>query len=256
MAAPWASCETAGHSSPGTHQPPTSARIFPLYIPQKKRLRSSKQPTGDRPDRAARRTILQGTLDLDGAEDPRRDGADARLRHRAAHRADQRRRPAGEPGHHLSVPHPPGAEELDHGGVGHLGEQPQSEVLFDLEGRPEAARRRDRELGAGVRRHRPAAAARDQRSSHVEHACTRMAARVLALFRPGDLDRDLEQELESHLAHADRGQHPPRHDARTARPRGADSPGRAGRRSRSSIATSAACRASKPFCRICVSRSG
>ncbi len=46
-------------------------------------------------------------------------------------------------------------------GVGHLGEQPQGEVLRHLEGRPETARGRDRELGARFRGHRTTTAARN-----------------------------------------------------------------------------------------------
>ena len=54
---------------------------------------------------------------------------------------------AREPGHRLSVPHPAGAEGLDRRRVGHVGEQPPSEVLLALQSRPPAARRRDRATG-------------------------------------------------------------------------------------------------------------
>src|SRR6187431_914877 len=58
---------------------------------------------------------------LDGAQDPRRDGAHARLRDRAQDRAAERRGAANQPGNHLSVPDPPRAERLDQGTVGRLG---------------------------------------------------------------------------------------------------------------------------------------
>ena len=77
-----------------------------------------------------------------------------------------------------------------------------------------------------------------------------IAARARALFRSTDLDRDLAQELESHLAHAHRGQHPPRHATGSGAPRGPDSHGWPCNPSESSIGWSAGCPPSKPFCRI------
>ena len=44
--------------------------------------------------------------------------------------------------------------------LGNVGEQPKGQVLCDLEGGPEATRRRDRELGARLGCDRPAAATR------------------------------------------------------------------------------------------------
>src|SRR5262252_11007124 len=66
----------------------------------------------------------------DGAADARGNGRAARLRHRAPHRADQRRRAAAESGDDLRVAPPPAAAPLDYRVVGYLREQPQGEVLL------------------------------------------------------------------------------------------------------------------------------
>ena len=63
----------------------------------------------------------------DGSENPGRDGTAARIRHRPPDRASQRESATGEPGAHLSVAGPPGAEALDQEGMGHVGESPQSQ---------------------------------------------------------------------------------------------------------------------------------
>ena len=85
----------------------------------------------------------------DGAQDARRDGAAARLRPGAAHRADQRGRAARQPGHHLPLPDPAGAEALDLREVGHLGEQPQGKVLRHHQGGTTAAAWRKPATGSG-----------------------------------------------------------------------------------------------------------
>ena len=54
-----------------------------------------------------------------------------------------------------AVAAPPPAEALDYRELGHVRQQPEGEVLRHHEGRAEAARRRGRELGTHLRRHRP-----------------------------------------------------------------------------------------------------
>ena len=81
-------------------------------------------------------------------EDAARAGPAARVRHCAAHRAGEPRRAPAERGHGLHLVAAAATAGMDHGSVGHVGEQPQGEVLFHHRARPEAARASKRRTGS------------------------------------------------------------------------------------------------------------
>ena len=92
---------------------------------------------------------LAGDAGPDGAEDAGGHGAAARIRHRPAHRADERRAPLPELRHPVPGAPEAGAGGRDHLGVGRLREQPQGEVLPADPGRPAPGRAGDPRVGAG-----------------------------------------------------------------------------------------------------------
>src|SRR5579863_2250726 len=96
-----------------------------------------------------RRQIRNSTrhAGFDGAEDAGRDGAFARLRYRAAHRANQRRGAANQSRDDLRFAGALDAQGLDFGIVGNVGEQPKSQILYDQQKREETAAYRSAKLG-------------------------------------------------------------------------------------------------------------
>ena len=81
--------------------------------------------------------ILQGTLDLLALKTLDAMGPLHGYGIAKADRTAQRRCAAGEPGNHLPVPGAITAEEVDYGGMGNVGEQPQrpSSIRFSKAGR-------------------------------------------------------------------------------------------------------------------------
>src|SRR5690349_24852025 len=86
----------------------------------------------------------------DGSQDSGDHGAATRLRHRAAHRANQRGSTANQSGHHLPITGSPPATKMDVRRMGNFRKQPQSKVLLPHQSRAEATRARSAELGANL----------------------------------------------------------------------------------------------------------
>src|SRR5262249_28005128 len=87
----------------------------------------------------------------DGSENPRLDGATARLWHRPPHRTGRPGVAGAQPGDHLSRAGPARIEGLDQQRLGDEREQPARPVLRDHPVGQEAAGRRSRKLGADRR---------------------------------------------------------------------------------------------------------
>ena len=81
--------------------------------------------------------VWQGTLALMILRTLDTIGADARLRHRAPYRADQRRHPVAQLRHALPRPPETRAGRRHCRRVGHVRAQPQGQLLHDHESRPE-----------------------------------------------------------------------------------------------------------------------
>ena len=108
---------------------------------------------------------------------------------------------------------------------GTSGKQPQGEVLFDHQNRPETARCRDRELGAHLGRHRAPASPRRPEVAMFT-TLKQLSARVLRV--PAESGSRSRLRAGARITRGDDGgrQHPPRHDARRGAPRSARSRGR------------------------------
>src|SRR5262245_10664017 len=83
--------------------------------------------------------------------------------------------------------------------LGDVGKQPQSEILFDHEKRPKTARRRDGESGADCRGNRAPVEAGRPGVETMIHFLRALAARLRELFGDRRADRDLDDEIETHL---------------------------------------------------------
>ena len=185
MPPPRGTADSTGKLPPPRRDPPLDNRqerpIFPV---------DSREETGCRPAV----DLLQGTLDLLVLR-TLQPGSPARLGHLAADPADLGGRPARQPGLALPVAPPARARGLDRGGVGQLRQQPAREVLpADARG-PQAARRRDGELGAPVGRRRPRAAA----SPEPARAGPRPPLPARARLARDRVERELDDELRHHL---------------------------------------------------------
>src|SRR5262244_2714534 len=82
----------------------------------------------------------------DDSENAARAGPLARVWYRAPSRAGESRRAAAERGHRVHVSAAAAAAGLDHGRVGHIGEQPQGKVLRHHRARTDATRGGNGEL--------------------------------------------------------------------------------------------------------------
>src|SRR5262249_45623786 len=87
---------------------------------------------------------------------------------------------------------------VDHFGLGDIGKQPQGEVLYHHEKRPKTARARDGKLGADSRGDRaPVEAGR--LGIEMIHYLRALAARLRGMFGDRRADRELDDEIETHL---------------------------------------------------------
>ena len=100
--------------------------------------------------------VWQGTLALMVLKTLETLGPAARLRYRAADRADQRAPPLAQLRNALPRPAQARAGGLRHVRMGRLGQQPQGEVLPAHPGRAEATRQGSARVGAHDRRSSPA----------------------------------------------------------------------------------------------------
>ena len=82
-------------------------------------------------------------------------------------------------------------------GVGRFGEQPQSEVLFDYQERPETTGERDGGLGAYFRRDRPRAEAGGPEV--MSRRFRKLWERLRAALRDAPSDPEFQTEMEEHL---------------------------------------------------------
>src|SRR5262245_542353 len=115
--------------------------------------------------------------------------------HRAPHRADERRHAGSESGVALPGSAAPAADGLDHGEVGRLGQQPESEVLFHHADWTETAGCRNRELATAVGNHRPLSETRGD----IMTSLRMLLSRVFSLFRKRRLEQELDDELQFHF---------------------------------------------------------
>src|SRR5450432_2257655 len=134
----------------------------------------------------------------DDSEDAPRDRSAARVRHRPPAGASERTGASFERRHgvHLALAFAAGG--MDCGGVGRFREQPEGEVLFDYEERPETAGEGDGGLGADFRSDRPRAAARGPEvmiRRRLLNWWTRIRATVLHDTR----DLEFQTEIEEHV---------------------------------------------------------
>src|SRR5207244_8004769 len=134
----------------------------------------------------------------DGRENAAGHGAAARIRRRAAYRANRARSARAQSGHDLSGAAPARAKRMDREGVGHEREQPPRQVLRDYARGPEAARRRSRELGAHGRDGQPSARRMIQRRAMLTFIRV-AASRVRGGFRQRRRDAELVDEIQAHL---------------------------------------------------------
>src|SRR5262245_54094380 len=140
---------------------------------------------------------LAGNAGSDGADDARHHGPAARLRDRPAHRADQRAAPAGQL--RDALPHAPQARAggLHRPRVGNVGQQPARQVLPSHARRWAPAGAPGARVGAGHRDHGALPGAREGERMRTLRA---WIVRLGDLFRARARERDIDEEIESHVA--------------------------------------------------------
>src|SRR5262245_33256356 len=87
---------------------------------------------------------------------------------------------------------------MDRFRVGDVGKQSQGEILFDHKERPKTARARDGELGANRWGNRATVEAGGPGVEMIHHLRA-LAARLRTLFGDRRADRELDDEIETHL---------------------------------------------------------
>src|SRR5437588_320637 len=91
---------------------------------------------------------------------------------------------------------------MDFRRMGHLHQQPQSQVLFHYQARPKAAFRRHRLLAAAFRGRGPRALSSRRELRKMTYRLRELLHRLRSFFRRAEQDRDLDTELSSHLEFA------------------------------------------------------
>jgi putative ABC transport system permease protein len=125
--------------------------------------------------------------------------ADARLRGSGVHPADLGGRTARGGRGALSGAAPAGVARLADGGMGSFGEQPPRQVLPDYGGRTQTACERGEPVAQNVGRNRTDHGA-GVAGAPFGQALSRAWQRLRTMFRRRQLDRDLEDEIQFHLA--------------------------------------------------------
>src|SRR5208337_2763715 len=134
-----------------------------------------------------------------GPANSRRHGPPPRLRHRPPHRAGQRQRSPPQPRHHLRLSRPPPAARLDFRRVGHFRQQSQGQVLFHHQCWPQTAFGGCGLLGEAFERDDARAGDAGRGGQMMLAPLRQFFQHFIALFRPTQLDQDLEAEMASHL---------------------------------------------------------
>src|ERR1700722_1351736 len=176
---------------------PQSSIKIPVVFQKEAWHCSCWEPKGRTPDegQAGR---LAGHAGPHGSEDTRRSGAAARLRHRPANRADQRRHSGPESGHSLSPAAQARARRFDRLAMGRVGQQPPGPLLSHYRPRPEAAPDGNQRLGANRPNHR--ALFQRQSGGIAVKFLRRFFIRLSNLAAGRRADQRLREELAEHLA--------------------------------------------------------
>src|SRR5262249_7525999 len=132
-------------------------------------------------------------------EKPRRARAAAWVRDRSPAGTAERRILEAERRNHLHRPRPAHATRLDLRQVGHLRKQSAGALLRDHQVRAEATRTRDQELGT-VRRDDAPGSATPKAGVTMLSIMRSVLARIFASFSLKQHDRDLNDEMQEHLA--------------------------------------------------------
>src|SRR5215472_17553085 len=176
----------------GAFSPPPFSCCFP-------KGRCGILPVGNQNDGdEAKNGGSAGHSGVDDSEDPGCPGAAPWLRHRAAHRADQRRSAGGESRHSLSRAVEAGAGGCHRIRVGSLGQQSQSELLSTDTRRPQTVAGGNPGLGANGCDHR--AVFCRQGGGFVMRSLRRFFTRLVNSAARRTNDARLREEMEQHIA--------------------------------------------------------
>src|SRR3984885_3780617 len=138
---------------------------------------------------------LAGNAGVDGLEDAGGDGAAAWVWDCAAHRADERQPPVAELWDAVSGAAEDGTRGIDCGRMGRFGEQSPGKILPPDESGPETVGEGGTELGADYRDRCPVSFDGGSRMKRLRA----LIRRVAGLFSGTERERELSDEIESHL---------------------------------------------------------